>query len=145
MLYHCLHRLHDRVTSLQRIGQITGISAFTLKNCLRKLRETNAVIYYGRQNSAGRIGFSADALPYSILLRGSERRLRQRLDDISFERLPVARPIGSEHDHEVAQPGLMTDPMNGPMGAFLEPPCSSSIKKELLLQGLVLENSCANL
>ena len=145
VLYHCLHRLQGRVTSLQRISQITGISAFTLKNCLRKLRKTNAVIYHGRQNSAGRIGFSADALPCSILLRGSEHRLRQRLDDINFERLPVARPMDPGQTHSLDQSDLMSGPMDGLMDTPFEPPCSSSIKKELLLQGLVFENSFANL
>ena len=144
VLYHCLYRLQGRVTSLQRISQITGISAFTLKHCLRKLREAKAVIYHGRQNTAGRIGFSADALPCSILLRGSEHRLRQRLDEISFERLPVARPVGPERVHDIAHHGLMTDLMNGPMNAPLDPDSSSSIKKKLL-QDLTLENSFENL
>ena len=145
VLYHCLHRLQGRVTSLQRISQITGISAFTLKNCLRKLRKINAVTYHGRQNSAGRIGFSADALPCSILLRGSEHRLRQRLDELNFERLPVARPMDPGKTHSLDQYGLMTGPMDGLMDTPFEPPCSSSIEKELLLQGLILEHSFANL
>ena len=145
ILYHCIYWLQGKTTSLQRIGQATGISAFTLKHCLRKLRQQKAIRYHGRQNSAGRIGFSADALPCAIQLRGNEHRLRQRLEEISFERLPITRAInpGRTRSEDINDPmnGLMMDPMNGPIE---DGPYGSSSKKELL-QGLILEKSLESL
>ena len=147
ILYYCLRWLQGRTTSLQRIGQATGISAFTLKHCLRKLRDQKAIIYHGRRNSVGRVGFAADALSCEILLRGSEHRLRQRLEEIHYERLPIVRaidtgllPISTESG---PSSGLMNEPLddrkNGLPGKTV---CSS---KEQLLQDLLLENAFENL
>ena len=148
ILYYCLRWLQGRTTSLQRISQATGVSAFTLKHCLRKLRDQDAIIYHGRRNSVGRVGFAADALPCEILLRGSEHRLRQRLEEISYERLPIARPIDTENltpraGHDPIN-GLMRSPMDDRMDSPDENPFCSS-KKELLLQNLIFEKAFENL
>lgn len=139
ILYHCIYWLQGKTTSLQRIGQATGISAFTLKHCLRKLRQEQAIHYHGRQNSAGRIGFSADALPCAIQLRGNEHRLRQRLEEISFDRLPITRAIDPGRTRSEDVNGLMNGPLTDPMTRLMDDnPCSSN---EKLLQGLILEKS----
>ena len=148
VLYYCLRWLQGRITSLQLISQATGVSAFTLKHCLRKLRDQDAIIYHGRRNSVGRVGFAADALPCEILLRGSEHRLRQRLEEISYERLPIARPIDTDKLTPRTGHHLSNSPMNGLMedrtdSLDKKPPCSS--KKELLLQSLIFDKAFENL
>ena len=127
VLYYCLRWLQGRITSLQLISQATGVSAFTLKHCLRKLRDQDAIIYHGRRNSVGRVGFAADALPCEILLRGSEHRLRQRLEEISYERLPIARPI----DTDKLTPRTGHHLSNGPMNGLMEDRTDSLDKKPL--------------
>ena len=140
ILYHCIYWLQGRTSSLQRIAQMTGISAFTLKHCLRKLKHSGAIAYHGRQNTGGRMGFSATALPCAIILRGDERLLLQRLEDIKYERLPIARPM----EPAAAAAGGDNGPLTGLMTGLIAPPsCSSS--KELLLQELVLEGFFRNL
>ena len=140
ILYQCIYWLQGQTTSLQRIAQVTGISAFTLKHCLRKLRQSGAIEYHGRQNAGGRMGFSATALACAIVLRGDEHLLLRRLEDMRFERLPIAKPIepATTAVGDVNGPltGLMADPMEGA-------PCSSS--KIQLLQGLILEGSFRSL
>lgn len=152
VLYQCIHWLQGRITSLQRIGQATGISAFTLKHCLHKLRKVGAVEYHGRKNTGGRIGFSAVALPCVVVLRGDEHLLVRRLRDIKRDQLSVARPIdatGTTIGHAGGpMDGLMTGLMDGLMGGLMgspmeSVPCSSS--KEQLLQGLVLEDAFQSL
>ena len=134
ILYQCIYWLQGRTTSLQRIAQVTGISAFTLKHCLRKLRKSGTIEYHGRQNEGGRMGFSATALPCTIVLRGDEHLLLRRLEDMRFERLPIAKPIEPTATAGGGVNGRLTGLMNGPIDT---PPCSSS--KIELLQGLVLE------
>ena len=148
VLYYCLQWLQGRTTSLQRISQATGVSAFTLKHCLRKLRDHDAIVYHGRRNAVGRVGFAADALPCEILLRGNEHRLRQRLEEINYERLPIARPIKTDNLTPIIRndlfSGLMDDPMNGQTdGLDKEGSCCSS--KKQLLQDLILEKAFENL
>ena len=138
ILYQCIYWLQGQTSSLQRIAQVTGISAFTLKHCLRKLRNSGAIEYHGRQNTGGRMGFSATALPCAIVLRGDEHLLLRRLEDMRFERLPIARPM----EPVTAANGDDNDPLNGPLTGLMtdrmdRPPCSSS--KIQLLQDLVLE------
>ena len=148
ILYQCIHWLQGQITSLQRIGQATGISAFTLKHCLHKLRKVGAIEYHGRKNTGGRIGFSAVALPCVAVLRGDEHLLVQRLQVIRRDQLPVARPIDVTGTTIGNAGGLLDGPMdglmNGLMGGPMESvPCSSS--KKQLLQGLVLEEAFQSL
>ena len=143
ILYYCLRWLQGRTTSLQRIGQATGISAFTLKHCLRKLRDQKAIIYHGRRNSVGRVGFAADALSCEILLRGNEHRLRQRLEEIHYKRLPIVRAIDSNILSIDAESGPMNGPLNDRMNGLSEKAICSS--KKQLLQNLLLENAFENL
>ena len=144
ILYHCIHWLAGRTSSLQRISQITGISAFTLKNCLRKLRQTGAIAYHGRQNAGGRMGFGATAMPCVMVLRGDEHQLLQRLEAVRFERLPIARAIDPARIAIGDQYDLMNGPMTGLMDGQMEANLCSSSKK-LLLQDLVLEDAFRNL
>ena len=109
ILYQCIYWLEGQTTSLQRIGQVTGISAFTLKHCLRKLRQAGAIEYHGRQNAAGRMGFSATALPCVMVLRGDEHTLLQRLEEIKFDRLPIARAVDPARTTIGGTTGRMTD------------------------------------
>lgn len=133
ILYQCIYWLQGRITSLQRIAQVTGISAFTLKHCLRKLKHSGAIEYHGRQNTGGRMGFSAKALPCAIVLRGDEHLLLRRLEDMRLERLPIAKPMEPAGTAVGNKSGPLTGLMIGPIDGSL---CSSKIQ---LLQGLVLE------
>lgn len=148
ILYYCIKQLRGRISSLQRIGQAIGISAFTLKHCLRKLREQEAITYHGRQNSVGRMGFAADALPCMIVLRGNEHRLRQRLEEINYERLPITRSINTDsfrlHTGDGPPDSLMDDLLNSQMTGVQEHVLCSSSKKKLL-QGLILEKAFEDL
>lgn len=151
ILYVCIYWLQGQTTSLQQIGHVTGISPYTLKHCLHKLRQEAAILYYGRQNTAGRIGFVADAVPCSIQLRGDEHQLRRRLADIQYERLAIVRPIEVKSGASDGAIDLMGDLLNGPMNQLMRGPmdepdnesCSSS--KQELLQGLVLDGVFKNL
>ena len=140
ILYRCIHWLQGRTTSLQRIGQVTGISAFTLKHCLRKLRQSGAIAYHGRQNTGGRMGFAATALPCVIVLRGDEHALLRRLEDMNFERLPIAKPIEPAGTAGGDDNGLLTGLMSDLTGGVS---CSSS--KIQLLQDLVFEDAFRSL
>ena len=144
ILYQCIYWLQGQTTSLQRVAQVTGISAFTLKHCLRKLRQTGAIEYHGRQNTGGRMGFSATARPCAIVLRGDEHLLLRRLEDIKFERLPIARPIEPVATAVGDDNGLLTGPMTGLMNDPIAGISCSSIKKQLL-QDLVLEGAFQSL
>ena len=143
ILYQCIYWLQGQTTTLQRIGQVTGISAFTLKHCLKKLQQVEAIEYHGRRNTAGYMGFSATALPCAMVLRGEEHLLLQRLDDIKFDRLPIARAI----DPAKTVIGNLTDPMNGPMTRPIDDHsgASNSSSKKQLLQGLLLEDAFQSL
>ena len=145
ILYHCIYRLEGRASSLQRISQITGISAFTLKHCLRKLRQEGAIAYHGRQNAGGRIGFGATALPCVMVLRGDEHQLLQRLEEIRFERLPIARAVDPARTAIGDDNGLMNGPITGLLDGPMEAGLCSSSGKKLLLQELVLEDAFRNL
>ena len=150
ILYVCIYWLQGRATSLQQIGHVTGISPYTLKHCLHKLRQEAAIIYYGRQNTAGRIGFVADAVPCAIQLRGDEHHLRRRLADIQYERLAIARAIEVRSDGPDGASGLMNDLLTGRMnqpkrGPIGEPDSETCSSKKELLQGLVLDGVFKNL
>ena len=151
ILYFCLQRINGVTTSLSRIARETSISEHTLKSCLKKLREGQLIIYGGRQNCGGRIGFTAKTLERRIILRGDRSRLSKKLQHIDYKALLFAEPledtIARDTDH------LMDHLMNHPMDHRFEhqidhqigpsqdhSPCSSSFKKDLL-QDLVLESA----
>jgi transposase-like protein len=153
VLYFCLQRLAGVTTSLSRIARETGISEHTLKSCLKKLRQERLLLYGGRQNCGGRMGFTAKTLERRIILRGDKTRLAKQLQQIDYQALGFVESL-----EEAASAGVpphelqhrMPHRINHPMDHRIDPlmdhhmesvqdqPCSSSIK-ELLLQGLVLD------
>jgi transposase-like protein len=150
ILYFCLQRLGGATTSLSRIARETGISEHTLKSCLKKLREERLLLYGGRQNCGGRMGFTAKTLERRIVLRGDKTRLAKQLQQIDYQALSFteplegatrAAPLPDQINHRIDHP--MDHRIDHPIdhrtdGAEDQPICSSSIK-ELLLQDLILE------
>jgi hypothetical protein len=162
ILYFCLKHLDGAITNLTRIAHVTGISEHTLKSCLKKLRQEGIIQHSGRQQFKGLTGFSARALPSNISLQGDGSRLSSRLQRIDYTALPLtARLIPLNPDalhintnHPTAHPTIhpavhptihqtthqTMHPVVHPTGNV---PCSSS--KDLLLQGLILEEAFQDL
>jgi transposase-like protein len=149
LLYFCLQRLDGVTTSLSRIARETGISEHTLKSCLKKLREERLLLYGGRQNCGGRMGFTAKTVERRIVLRGDKTRLAKQLQQIDYQLLGFVEPLEGAASAEVLSKQLnqqMDHPMDHRItplmdhrtdGAQDQPICSSSMKE--LLQGLILE------
>jgi transposase-like protein len=150
ILYFCLQRISGVTTSLSRIARETGISEHTLKSCLKKLREERLLLYGGRQNCGGRMGFTAKTLERRIVLRGDRTRLAKQLQQIDYQALcfveplegatsavPPPNPRNYQMDHPMDQ--RIAHPMDRRTdGTQDESTCSSSIK-ELLLRDLILD------
>jgi transposase-like protein len=155
ILYFCLQRLGSVTTSLSRIARETGISEHTLKSCLKKLREERLILYGGRQNCGGRMGFTATTLERRIVLRGDKARLAKQLHQIDYQALGFVEPLEGSTGVG-ALPNHQYHRMKHPMEHRIDPlmdhhtesirdqPCSSSIK-ELLLQGLILDAAFGDL
>jgi hypothetical protein len=159
ILYFCLQKIGGETTSLSRIARETAISEHTLKSCLKKLREEQVIIYGGRHNCGGRIGFTAKALERPIVLRGDKSRLTKKLQQIDYHALLFTETlegaprldlqvedVSHRMDH-LMKPLLssrMEDPMIHPFGHPEHQPISGSLKKELL-QDIVLESSFQDL
>jgi hypothetical protein len=155
ILYFCLQRIGGETTSLSRIARETAISEHTLKSCLKKLREEQIIVYGGRRNCGGRIGFTAKVLERPIVLRGDKSRLTKKLQQIDYHALLFTETLeGALHldlqiedashlmDHRM-KPLLNTrmgNPVNQPLGYPEQQPVSESSIKEPL-QDLVLEGS----
>jgi hypothetical protein len=161
ILYFCLKQLNGVITNLSRISQVTGISEHTLKSCLKKLRQEGLIQHSGRQQFKGLTGFSARALPRNISLQGDGLRFSSRLQRIDYKALaltarltplnpdaphidtnnllahpsihPTVRPTIHLTDHRTIHPTVHPDDKFS---------CSS---KDLLLQGLVLEEAFQDL
>jgi len=159
ILYFCLQRIGGETTSLSRIARETAISEHTLKSCLKKLREEQVIIYGGRRNCGGRIGFTAKVLERPIVLRGDKSRLTKKLQQIDYHALlftetlegtlqldPQVEDLSHPMDHpmKLLLSSRMENPMNHPLGHPDHQPSSGSVKKELL-QDLVLEGSFQDL
>jgi hypothetical protein len=159
ILYFCLYRIDGETTSLSRIARETAISEHTLKSCLKKLREEQVIIYGGRHNCGGRIGFTAKVLERPIVLRGDKSRLTKKLQQIDYHALlftetlegtlrldPQVEDLSHPMDHpmKLLLSSRMENPMNHPLGHADHQPSSGSLKKELL-QELVLEGSFQDL
>jgi transposase-like protein len=153
ILYFCLQRLGGVTTSLTRIARETGISEHTLKSCLKKLRDERLLLYGGRQNCGGRMGFTAKTLERRIALRGDKTRLTKQLQQIDYQALGFVESLeGSARTWGLPNElqHRMNHRMDHPIDHQIDPPmdhrmetvqgesCSSSIK-ELLLQDLVLD------
>jgi transposase-like protein len=150
ILYFCLRRIGGVTTSLSRIARETGISEHTLKSCLKKLREERLLLYGGRQNCGGRMGFTAKTLERRIVLRGDKTRLAKQLQQIDYQALCFVEPLEGSTSAE-APPDQINHRMDHLMdhridplidhqtgGVQDQPICSSSVK-ELLLQDLILD------
>jgi hypothetical protein len=159
ILYFCLQRIGGETTSLSRIARETAISEHTLKSCLKKLRSERLIMYGGRCNCGGRIGFTARTLERPIMLRGEKSRLAKKLQQIDYhallftERLEGTLPlelqggdVSHRMDHPMEQP--MSHRMVGPMNRLLDhpekQPMGESVTKELL-KDVVLEGSFQDL
>jgi transposase-like protein len=153
VLYFCLERIGGMTTSLSKIARETGISEHTLKSCLKKLREERLLLYGGRQNCGGRMGFTAKTLERRIVLRGDKTKLAKQLQQIDYQALgfvePLEGPMSAETSHNQINHRMdylidhrinhrINHPMDHHTGNIQDQPCSSSIK-ELLLQGLILD------
>ena len=147
MLYFCLKEVNGKVTSLPQIARETHISEYTLKSCLKKLRQEGLIRYDGRRNCGGRIGFAATVLPQKIMLQGNKNRLLRKLQQITQQALVFTESLEVSEEPTAGQTKanhLMDHPMNHLMDHLVDHPvdhpifCSSSSKK-LLLQGVILE------
>jgi transposase-like protein len=149
ILYFCLQRISGVTTSLSRIARETGISEHTLKSCLKKLREEQLLLYGGRQNCGGRMGFTAKTLERQIILRGDRTRLVRQLQQIDYQALCFVEPLEGSTS-TLPPPNSRNNRMDHPMdqriahlmdhrtdGAQDQLVRSSSMKE--LLQGLILD------
>jgi hypothetical protein len=93
ILYFCLQKINGVVTSLSRIARECRISEHTLKSCLKKLRQEELIIYGGRRNCGGRIGFTAKTIERPIMLRGDKGRLSRRLQQINYQALSFTEAL----------------------------------------------------
>jgi hypothetical protein len=159
ILYFCLQRIGGETTSLSRIARETAISEHTLKSCLKKLREEQVIIYGGRRNCGGRIGFTAKVLARPIVLRGDKGRLTKKLQQIDYHALLFTETLeGTLHldlqvedvSHRMDHPMIpllnsrMEDPMTHLSGHPQQQSMSGSRQRDLL-QDLVLEGSFQDL
>ena len=146
MLYFCLKEINGKVTSLPQIARETHISEYTLKSCLKKLRQEGLIRYDGRRNCGGRIGFTATVLSQKIMLQGNKNRLLRKLQQITQQALVFTESLTAPEESAAAQTEaihpmdhlmdhLMDHPVDHPMDHLIF--CSSS--KKLLLQGITLE------
>src|SRR5262245_35387413 len=117
MLYFCLKEINGKVTSLPQIARETHISEYTLKSCLKKLRQEGLIRYDGRRNCGGRIGFTATALPQKILLQGNKNRLLRKLQHISQQAL-----VFTEFLEAPEELGVPQKEANHPMDHLMDHP-----------------------
>jgi len=161
ILYVCLQKINGIVTSLSRIARESRISEHTLKSCLKKLRDEGLIIYGGRRNCGGRIGFTAKTIEQRIILRGDKGRLTKKLEQINYEALSFTESLEDVLDVGAETPGfdhLMDHPLDHRMNHPLEnlethlmdhpnssPVRSSNFVKQQLLEGLTLEEAFQDL
>jgi hypothetical protein len=159
ILYFCLQRIDGETTSLSRIARETAISEHTLKSCLKRLRAEQVIIYGGRRNCGGRIGFTAKVLARPIVLRGDKSRLTKKLQQIDYHALLFTETLeGTLHldlqvedvFHRMNHPmtpllnSRMEEPMTHRSGHPQHQSMSGRLQKDLL-QDLVLEGSFQDL
>ena len=153
VLYFCLKQLNGVITNLSLISQVTGISEHTLKSCLKKLRQEGLIQHSGRQQFKGLTGFSARALPRNISLQGDGPRFSSRLQRIDYKALALTArltPLNPDAPHiDMNSPTVyptihLTDHRAIHPTAHLHDNDSCS-SKDLLLQGLVLEEAFQDL
>src|SRR5215471_11733279 len=103
MLYFCLKEIDGKVTSLAQIAREIHISEYTLKSCLKKLRQEGLIRYDGRRNCGGRIGFAATVLPQKIMLQGNKNRLLRKLQQITQQALVFTESLEASEEPAAAQ------------------------------------------
>jgi DNA-binding Lrp family transcriptional regulator len=140
LLYFCLERLQGAPTSLSRIARAVGVSQDTLKSCLQRLKEQKLIEYGGRVNCGGRFGFTARALPRSVQINSNRNALVKRLRQLDYDAMMLVESLAGNDGHlsrnnQAIQPpnDSLVHRMVHPMES---PSCSSSFKKDLLLQDL---------
>jgi hypothetical protein len=159
ILYFCLQRIGGETTSLSRIARETAISEHTLKSCLKKLRAERLILYGGRCNCGGRIGFTAKTLERPIMLRGEKSRLVKKLQQLDYHALlftetlegtlPLELQVGAaQHrmDHLMEQP--MNHRMVDPVDQRLVHPEQQLMSENVtrgLLKNIVLDGSFQDL
>ena len=141
MLYFCLKEINGKVTSLPQIAREIHISEYTLKSCLKKLRQEGLIRYDGRRNCGGRMGFTATVLPQKIMLQGNKNRLLRKLQQITQQALVFTESLEASEQLAAARMEAnhpMDHPMDHPVDHPMDHPIFCSSKK-LLLQGVILE------
>jgi biotin operon repressor len=142
MLYFCLKEVNGKVTSLPQIARETHISEYTLKSCLKKLRQEGLIRYDGRRNCGGRMGFTATVLPQKIMLQGNKNRLLRKLQQITRQALVFTESLEAPEESAAPQTDAnhpMDHPMDHLMDHPMDHPISCSSSKKLLLQEILLE------
>jgi DNA-binding MarR family transcriptional regulator len=111
VLYFCLKRINGAVTTLSRIGRECRISEHTLKSCLKKLRQEGLIIYGGRRNCGGRMGFIAKTVERRTILRGDRNKLLKKLQQINYHALLFTETLEDmvEVQHEPQGGNHLTD------------------------------------
>src|SRR6266571_2531126 len=117
MLYFCLKEINGKVTSLPQIARETHISEYTLKSCLKKLRQEGLIRYDGRRNCGGRMGFTATTLPQNIILQGNKNKLLRKLQHITQQALVFTESLETPEEPKAAQ-----TEENHPMDHLLDHP-----------------------
>jgi hypothetical protein len=162
ILYFCLQKINGVVTSLSRIARESRISEHTLKSCLKKLRHEGLIIYGGRRNCGGRIGFTAKTIERRIILRGDKGRLSKRLQQINYQALSFTETLDDIVDAAIEaqtlnypidhlMDNLLDNPIENPINHLMDhtspssPRSSSDNTKEHLLQALILEDAFQDL
>jgi len=150
MLYFCLKEINGKVTSLPQIARETHISEYTLKSCLKKLRQEGLIRYDGRRNCGGRIGFTATVLSQKIMLQGNKNRLLRKLQQLTQQALVFTESLAAPEDSAAAQTEAnhpvdhlmdhpVDHPVDHPMDHLMDHLIFCSSSKKLLLQGITLE------
>jgi biotin operon repressor len=141
-LYFCLKEINGKVTSLPQIARETHISEYTLKSCLKKLRQEGLIRYDGRRNCGGRMGFTATVLPQKIMLQGNKNKLLRKLQQITQQALVFTESLVAPEESAAAHTEAnrpMDHLMDHPMDHLMDHPILCSSSKKLLLQGITLE------
>jgi hypothetical protein len=140
LLYECLKCLDGQFVTLPRIARALRASVDTLRSCIRKLRKVH-LVSWSVENISGQNGMRIIVNIRAYTLRGNKVSLHDRLAGIDYTQLGIAHfPPTEFHQvlHQVSHQVSYQMPHQVDNQI-----CSSS--KELLLQGLILENAFAHL
>ena len=123
VLYFCLKEINGSPTSLSRIAGETAVSEHTLKSYIQKFRREGLIIYNGRKNLGGLMGFTATVCDRKFILRGNADRLSRKLHLIDAKRMLLAEVTEQSIEHFLPEQGRqhrmdhpMESPLKHPMG-----------------------------